>query len=103
MEIGPDNDILYRCHVLFEEEMLPELLFPGDVNQDGVVDGLDVIRLMKYLAEEIDPETGMVVEIHVNNADVTGDGVVDEKDLLRLVKYLGGEQVVLEQGKVNIP
>ena len=103
VEIGPDNDILYRCQVLFEDEMLPEQLLPGDVNQDGAVDGLDVIRLMKYLAEEIDPETGLVVEIHANNADVTGDGVVDEKDLLRLVKYLGGEQVVLEQGKVNIP
>ncbi len=76
------------------------LLLPGDENKDGAVDGLDVIRLMKYLAKEIDPETGMIVEIHENNADVTGDGLVHELDLLRLVKYLGGEQATLEQGKV---
>ena len=73
---------------------------PGDVNADGVVDGRDVIRLMNYLADEIDPATGKVYEINENNADVDGSGVVDAKDLLRLVKYFGGEKVTLEKGKV---
>ena len=72
---------------------------PGDVNNDGEIDGRDVIRLMKYLADEIDPETGRVFEIRENNADVTGDGKTDEKDLLRLVKYLAGETATPEQGK----
>ena len=74
---------------------------PGDINQDGIVDGRDVIRLMNYLAEEIDPATGKVYEIHEDNADVDGNGVVDAKDLLRIVKYLGGENVELLPGNVS--
>ena len=74
---------------------------PGDVNEDGEVNGMDVIRLMNYFAGEIDPETGTLWQINENNADVTGDGEVDEKDLLRLVKYLGGENVTLEAGRVS--
>ena len=76
-------------------------MIPGDVDGNGDVDGLDIIRLMKYLAEEIDPDTRKIYEINENNADVNGDGVVDEKDLLRLVRYFGGEKVTLEFGKVT--
>ncbi len=61
---------------------------PGDVNDDGVTDGRDCIRLMKYLAGETDRETGEAIRINEVNADVTGDGVVDELDLLRLMKYM---------------
>ena len=69
---------------------------PGDVNDDGQVDGRDAIRLMKWLAGEIDPETGEEYEINETEADLTGDGIVDELDLLRLMKYLGGEEVLTE-------
>ncbi len=64
---------------------------PGDINGDGVVDGRDALRLMKYLAGEEDPETGELYIINENSADVTVDGTVDELDLLLLMKYLGGE------------
>ena len=74
---------------------------PGDVDANGVVDGRDVIRLMKYLAKEIDPETGEIYIIHDNNSDVDGNGVIDERDLLRLAKYLAGEDVTLEYGAVS--
>ena len=92
-----------RCgKVLVAQKETPKLeAMPGDVNKDGIVDGRDPIRLMKYLAGEIDPETKEVYEIHEDNADVTGDGKVDERDLLRLVRYLGGEKVTLEKGKVS--
>lgn len=69
---------------------------PGDINTDGVVDGRDVLRLMKYLAGEADPETGELIEINYNNADVDGSGSIDEKDLLRLVKFLAAEDVELD-------
>ena len=69
---------------------------PGDVNNDTVVDGRDAIRLMKYLAGEIDEETGEVFAIKANNADLNEDGIVDELDLLRLMKHLGGEIYMLE-------
>ena len=79
----------------------PEAILPGDVDGNGEVDGRDVVRLMNWLAEEIDPETDERYEIHDDNADVNGDGIVDEKDLLRLVKYFGGEDVTLEPGNVS--
>ena len=59
----------------------------GDVTGDGVIDGRDVIRLRKYLAN-LDDETGVsTIEIS-DGADCTGDGNVDGRDLIRLRKYL---------------
>ena len=69
-------------------------VIPGDVNDDGDVDGRDAIRLMNFLAGEINPETGEIWEINEKNADMNEDEAVDEKDLLRLVKMLAEEQNV---------
>ena len=74
---------------------------PGDVNDDGTVDGRDVLRLMKYLAGEEDPVTGEPIEINKDNADVDGNGAINEKDLLRLIRYLGGEDVDLKPGAMS--
>lgn len=74
---------------------------PGDINGDSVIDGRDVLRLMKYLAGEEDPETGNPIEVFENNADVDGSGIIDEKDLLRLVRYLAGEDVKLLPGAAS--
>ncbi len=57
---------------------------PGDVNGDGTVDILDLIRLRKYLAQ-------VNVEINSVNTDLTGDGLVNADDLVRLRKYLVGD------------
>ena len=54
----------------------------GDVTGDGLVDGRDLTRLHKYLADV--PDT----KIEIDAADVTGDGLVDGRDLTRLHKYL---------------
>ena len=64
---------------------------PGDVTEDFAVDGRDTVRLMKYLAGELDPDTGEEYYINRIAADVTGDGKPDELDLLRIVRYLAGE------------
>lgn len=59
----------------------------GDVNGDGVIDGLDVVRLKKYLANyDYNTETS-TVEI-CSGADANGDGTVDGLDVVRLKKYL---------------
>lgn len=57
----------------------------GDVNDDGVVDTKDVVRLRKYFA---DPES---TTINFANADVNCDGEVDTKDMVRMRKYFAGE------------
>ena len=60
----------------------------GDINDDGVVDGLDATRLLQYLAE-------WDVVINFNAADVNVDGVVDGLDVTRLLQYLAEWDVVL--------
>ena len=61
----------------------------GDVTGDGKVNGIDLIRLRKYLA-------GDDVEINFTNADVNGDGKISGLDLIRLRKYLAGDDVTLD-------
>ncbi|MBE6982386.1 MAG: hypothetical protein E7437_08715 [Ruminococcaceae bacterium] len=59
----------------------------GDATGDGKIDGFDVIRLKKYLANyDYDTETS-TVEICAGG-DATGDGKVDGFDVIRLKKYL---------------
>ena len=59
----------------------------GDATGDSAVDGFDVIRLKKYLANyDYDTETS-TVEIGFG-ADANGDGKVDGFDVIRLKKYL---------------
>ena len=59
----------------------------GDATGDGTVDGFDVIRLKKYLANyDYDTETS-TTEIGFG-ADANGDGKVDGFDVIRLKKYL---------------
>lgn len=60
----------------------------GDVNDDGIVDGLDATRLLQYLAE-------WDVVINFASADVNVDGVVDGLDITRLLQYLAEWDVVL--------
>lgn len=62
---------------------------PGDATDDGVLDGRDVLRLMKYFA-------GQAVTFNESNADVTGDKIVDGRDVLRLMKYFAGQNVILQ-------
>ena len=59
----------------------------GDVNSDNVVDGRDLVRLRKYLANQ-DEKTGESTVVISSYSDVTGDGTVDGRDLIRLRKYL---------------
>ena len=59
----------------------------GDVTGDGTIDGRDLIRLRKYLAN-LDEATGESTVAVSSGADVTGDGAVDGRDLIRLRKYL---------------
>ncbi len=61
----------------------------GDVNDDGVVDVRDLMRLAKHFA-------GFGVTISTSNSDVTGDGMVDVRDLMRLAKFFAGFNVILQ-------
>ncbi len=61
---------------------------PGDANDDGKVNGADLVRISRYLA-------GYDVKINLSNADATGDGKVNGADLVRISRYLAGYPVKL--------
>lgn len=63
-------------------------VIPGDVNRDGKISKLDLLRLQKYLAK-------WNVEIDLVAADCNGDGTISKADLLRLQKHLAGWDVKL--------
>ena len=76
---------------LLEVEIIPEGgtidIMYGDVNNDSNVDGLDVVRLKKYLANyDYDNDTS-TVEVFAG-ADANGDGEINGLDVVRLKKYL---------------
>lgn len=58
----------------------------GDVNDDGVVDFLDAMILLKYAAD-------WNVVINDGNSDVNGDGKLDIQDVLALMQYCAGWDV----------
>ena len=61
---------------------------PGDVNGDGKVNGMDLLRLKRYVS-------GQNVTIDEVASDVNGDGKVNGMDLLRLKRYVSGQNVTL--------
>ena len=64
----------------------------GDINGDGRITTVDVIRIAKYLIDDI-PFTGK----QLTAADVTGDGKVTAADVVRIAQYIVG---LTELGKV---
>ena len=74
----PEGDL--RLYAIWEED--PDFL-PGDANDDGKTDLLDLVRMLKYLAEE-------PVELKTVCADLNGDEEVTILDLVRLRKLLVG-------------
>lgn len=57
----------------------------GDVNDDGVVNGRDVMELRRYLA-------GQTSTIDKDAADVNGDGIINGRDLMEIMKKVSGNQ-----------
>ena len=59
------------------------------MNDDGKVNGLDLIRLKQYLAK-------WEVTINESNSDVTDDGRVNGLDAIRLAQYFAKYDVTLQ-------
>ena len=62
---------------------IEEKFMLGDVNDDGKINGKDVLQLRKYIV-------GLTKDITEDAADVTADGKINGKDVLQLRKYIVG-------------
>ena len=71
-----------------ETEVLPRLGIVGDVDGNGTVNILDLVRLRQYLAD-------WDVTIQPVGADCDGNGKIDILDLVRLRQYLANWDVTL--------
>lgn len=74
-------------------DVAPDVVWPGDANQDGVVDESDLLAIAKYfgISGPQRPDTSITFTPHVSHnwngtdaphADVNGDGIVDMRDAL---------------------
>ncbi len=61
---------------------------PGDANDDGLVDTMDVLLILQYMAGS--------ATINLSNADCSGDGQVDTMDALLILQYMAGMDVELK-------
>lgn len=59
----------------------------GDVNGDGEITAVDIVRLKKYFAE-YDPISDASAVVIGSGADANGDGNITALDVIRLKKYL---------------
>ena len=64
-----------EVHITVEERLLP-----GDVNRDGVVNILDLIRVAQQLGQRVSPDSPV---------DVNGDGIVNIFDLTLVAQGIG--------------
>jgi len=85
-----DVDALTQNGSIRTGPILQAGLLWGDVNQDGIVDIFDLIRLAQHIAGTPDMElTGDGLTV----ADVFYDGSVDLSDLIHLSRYLASEDM----------
>ena len=77
------NEEEFSCSMVSGRVTVSSLI-AGDVNGDGQVNLLDLVRLRKYIMHDTS-------DINSGNADITGDGKGSSADLVRMRKYLAGD------------
>ena len=60
----------------------------GDINLDGVVDILDVVRVVNYVLADVEGSAPPLLEEQLHQADITQDGTIDVLDIVTLVNVI---------------
>ncbi len=71
----------------------------GDANNDGVVNGKDVILIRRYVAAK-DPVTGESSVEVTTGADANGDGVCNGKDVILIRRYVAARDPITGESSV---
>lgn len=86
-QAGQDTDAIVSCaggiRLVVSKGTAPQ---PGDVNGDGVIDGMDAVAILRYVAR-LQSET-----FYSAAADVNGDGVIDGMDAVAILRKVAGLQ-----------
>ena len=80
------NGVDFEITPTFENAAITVTSLRGDVNADGKVDIYDVMRLFKFVNEEIG-----VTDVYLPACEVNDDGEVDIFDAMRLFKFVNEE------------
>lgn len=73
----------------------------GDVTGDGKINGMDVTRLLRYIANR-NPLTGeSTVEVDAG-ADVNGDGKITGTDVTRLLRYVANRDPLTGESTITL-
>ena len=59
------------------------LIIPGDINDDEIINIQDVIQLINYILESVDPN-----EDWLNFADINEDGNINIQDIILIVEII---------------
>ena len=78
----------YAVHKVEDVEVLEDsgTIAPGDINQDGKIDGKDISMLLQYRLKKRE-----LTEEQIADGDVYKDGKIDGKDVSRLLQYRLGK------------
>ena len=91
---GPDcangaDEILDECcaNGSYDDATCAEPCTPGDVNNDGNIDVLDIVGSVNYILEGGD-------DFAIDCADVTGDGIINVLDIVATVNIILGNRSI---------
>ena len=65
-----------------------DLIPSGDINLDGVVDILDVVRVVNYILADQEGSAPALFEEQLHQADITQDGAINVLDIVTLVNVI---------------
>jgi|21_taG_2_1085346.scaffolds.fasta_scaffold00886_19 hypothetical protein len=65
-----------------------DLIPSGDINLDGVVDILDVVRVVNYVLADQEGSAPALFEEQLHQADITQDGTINVLDIVTLVNVI---------------
>ena len=78
--IGSNSDIDSNINI---PVTLNISIFAGDVNQDGVIDVLDLVKVVSIIIGNYNP-----TDLEYSLSDLNGDGVVDVLDVVTVVNII---------------
>lgn len=76
---------------VYDETIINRAVIYGDINGDGIINGVDLIQLQKHLLNFI-----TLNDVYLQASDATRDGNMDIYDLLRIKRHMLNEVEIIQ-------